>query len=41
MIAGVQAYADEVRAGAYPEAAHTYSMPAEEAARLQELLEGR
>lgn len=41
MIAGVQAYADEVRAGAYPEAAHTYSMPAQEAARLQELLEGR
>lgn len=41
MITGVQAYADEVRAGAYPAVEHTYSMPAEEAARLQELLADR
>ncbi len=41
MITGVQAYADEVRAGAYPAVEHTYSMPAEEAARLQRFLADR
>lgn len=38
MIAGVSRYAEEVRTGEYPEAAHTYSMPEGEAARLVELL---
>ncbi len=32
MNAGVQAYADEVRTRAYPAAAHTYAMPADELA---------
>lgn len=40
-IAGVTAYADEVRSGAYPTPEHGYAMPADEAARLQELLAGR
>jgi len=40
-IDGVTAYADEVRDRAYPAPEHTYSMPAEEAARLRELLAGR
>ncbi|MBS1907547.1 MAG: 3-methyl-2-oxobutanoate hydroxymethyltransferase [Actinobacteria bacterium] len=40
-IEGVTAYADEVRAHVYPAPEHAYSMPAEEAARLRELLEGR
>ena len=40
-IEGVSAYADEVRGRAYPAREHTYAMPAEEAARLQELLAGR
>ena len=37
-VAGVRAYADEVRSGAYPASAHEYAMPAAEAARLQEML---
>ena len=41
MIAGVSDYAEQVRAGQYPELAHTYSMPAEEAARMTELLAQR
>ncbi|EYT57684.1 3-methyl-2-oxobutanoate hydroxymethyltransferase [Microbacterium sp. UCD-TDU] len=40
-IAGVEAYAAEVRSGAYPAVEHGYSMPREEAARLEELLAGR
>jgi len=40
-VEGVSAYADEVRGRAYPAREHTYAMPAEEAARLQELLAGR
>jgi len=40
-IDGVTAYADEVRDRAYPAPEHTYSMPAEEAARLRELLAAR
>ncbi|MFC7788124.1 3-methyl-2-oxobutanoate hydroxymethyltransferase [Microbacterium sp. MAHUQ-60] len=40
-LAGVTAYADEVRSGAYPSPEHTYGMPAEEVARLTELLAGR
>lgn len=40
-IDGVTAYADEVRERVYPAPEHTYSMPAEEAARLQELLATR
>ncbi|MDQ4215085.1 3-methyl-2-oxobutanoate hydroxymethyltransferase [Microbacterium capsulatum] len=41
MIDGVAAYADEVRSGAYPAPEHGYAMPADEAARLRELLAGR
>lgn len=37
LIAGVKAYADEVRSRAYPAPEHTYGMPAAEAARLAEL----
>ncbi|KQZ23618.1 3-methyl-2-oxobutanoate hydroxymethyltransferase [Microbacterium sp. Root553] len=37
-VAGVRAYADEVRSGAYPASAHEYAMPAAEAVRLQEML---
>jgi len=40
-IDGVTAYADEVREHVYPAPAHEYSMPADEAARLRELLAGR
>jgi 3-methyl-2-oxobutanoate hydroxymethyltransferase len=40
-IAGVEAYADEVRGGVYPAAEHGYSMPEGEAVRLGELLAGR
>ncbi|MGO1852986.1 MAG: 3-methyl-2-oxobutanoate hydroxymethyltransferase [Microbacteriaceae bacterium] len=35
-VAGVAAYAEEVRSGAYPAPEHGYSMPAEEAAQLRE-----
>ncbi|MFI8595499.1 3-methyl-2-oxobutanoate hydroxymethyltransferase [Microbacterium sp. NPDC078428] len=38
MIAGVSAYADEVRSGAYPAPEHGYGMPADEAARLRHIL---
>jgi 3-methyl-2-oxobutanoate hydroxymethyltransferase len=37
-VAGVAAYAEEVRSGAYPAAEHSYSMPAAEAAALREIL---
>lgn len=40
-VAGVAAYAGEVRSGAYPAPEHTYGMPAAEAARLAELLTDR
>lgn len=40
-VAGVAAYADEVRSGAYPAPEHTYGMPAAEAARLAEMLAAR
>ncbi len=40
-IDGVTAYADEVRDRVYPAPEHQYAMPAEEAARLRELLAGR
>ncbi len=40
-IVGVTAYADEVREHVYPAPEHEYSMPADEAARLRELLAGR
>ena len=40
-IDGVTAYADEVREHVYPAPEHEYSMPADEAARLRELLAGR
>ncbi|MCS3442802.1 3-methyl-2-oxobutanoate hydroxymethyltransferase [Microbacterium phyllosphaerae] len=40
-VAGVQAYADEVREGVYPAPEHGYGMPEAEAARLRELLTGR
>jgi 3-methyl-2-oxobutanoate hydroxymethyltransferase len=40
-VEGVTAYADEVRERVYPAPEHTYSMPAEEAARLRELLAAR
>lgn len=40
-VAGVAAYAGEVRSGAYPAPEHTYGMPAAEAARLTELLAAR
>jgi 3-methyl-2-oxobutanoate hydroxymethyltransferase len=39
MIAGVTAYADEVRSRAYPQPEHGYGMPAEEAARLRAILD--
>lgn len=39
MIAGVSAYADEVRSRAYPQPEHGYGMPAEEAARLRAILD--
>ncbi|KJL33776.1 3-methyl-2-oxobutanoate hydroxymethyltransferase [Microbacterium azadirachtae] len=40
-IDGVTAYADEVREHVYPAPEHAYSMPADEAARLRELLARR
>ncbi|KQQ66841.1 3-methyl-2-oxobutanoate hydroxymethyltransferase [Microbacterium sp. Leaf320] len=40
-VAGVQAYADEVRDGVYPAPEHGYSMPEAEAARLREMLAER
>ncbi|MDQ0727221.1 3-methyl-2-oxobutanoate hydroxymethyltransferase [Microbacterium sp. W4I20] len=40
-IAGVSAYASEVRGGVYPGPEHGYGMAAEEAARLRELLAAR
>lgn len=40
-VAGVAAYADEVRSGAYPAAEHSYSMPAGEAAELREMFAAR
>jgi 3-methyl-2-oxobutanoate hydroxymethyltransferase len=40
-VAGVADYAREVRAGAYPALEHTYSMPADEAERLREMVAGR
>ena len=40
-VAGVQAYADEVRDGMYPAPEHGYGMPEAEAARLRELLAER
>jgi len=40
-IAGVAAYADEVRSGVYPGPEHGYGMPDGEAARLRELLAAR
>ncbi|MGN8553382.1 UNVERIFIED_CONTAM: 3-methyl-2-oxobutanoate hydroxymethyltransferase [Microbacterium sp. SLM126] len=39
MLAGVTAYADEVRSRAYPQPEHGYGMPAEEAARLRAILD--
>ena len=36
----LDAYAADVRSGAYPETAHTYPMPAEELARFEELVRG-
>lgn len=41
MVDGVRAYADDVRARTYPAHEHTYGMPAEESARLQNLLADR
>lgn len=40
-VAGVEAYAAEVRGGVYPAVEHGYAMPEGEAARLGELLAGR
>jgi 3-methyl-2-oxobutanoate hydroxymethyltransferase len=40
-VEGVEAYADEVREGAYPAPEHGYGMPETEAARLLELLAER
>jgi len=40
-VAGVEAYAREVRAGEYPAPEHGYGMPADEAQRLRELLAER
>lgn len=40
-VAGVQAYADEVRDGVYPGPEHGYRMPEAEATRLRELLAER
>jgi 3-methyl-2-oxobutanoate hydroxymethyltransferase len=39
MIAGVSAYAEDVRSGGYPKEEHAYAMPPEESARLKELLD--
>lgn len=40
-VAGVTAYAAEVRGGVYPGPEHGYGMPSDEAARLRELLAAR
>ena len=40
-VAGVESYAGEVRAGAYPAAEHEYAMPEDEVVRLRELLAAR
>ncbi|MFF5624993.1 3-methyl-2-oxobutanoate hydroxymethyltransferase [Microbacterium sp. NPDC012755] len=40
-VAGVEAYADEVREGVYPAPEHGYGMPEAEARRLGEMLAGR
>jgi 3-methyl-2-oxobutanoate hydroxymethyltransferase len=40
MVAGVAAFADEVRARRYPEPEHGYTMAPDESARLRELLAG-
>ncbi|MFE6996122.1 3-methyl-2-oxobutanoate hydroxymethyltransferase [Microbacterium sp. NPDC057659] len=40
-IDGVRAYADEVRSREYPAVEHTYGMPADEVARLEQLLAER
>ncbi|MGV2985090.1 3-methyl-2-oxobutanoate hydroxymethyltransferase [Microbacterium sp. AGC85] len=40
-VAGVAAYAEDVRSGAYPATEHSYSMPADEAAELRGMLVGR
>jgi 3-methyl-2-oxobutanoate hydroxymethyltransferase len=40
-LAGIEEYAREVRAREYPAPEHAYGMPADEAARLKELLGGR
>lgn len=40
-LAGVAEYAREVRSGAYPAPEHGYGMPADEVAKLKELLAGR
>ncbi|WP_292699982.1 3-methyl-2-oxobutanoate hydroxymethyltransferase [Microbacterium sp. 69-10] len=40
-VVGVSEYAREVRSGEYPAPEHGYGMPADEAARLKELLAGR
>ncbi|MEV7610893.1 3-methyl-2-oxobutanoate hydroxymethyltransferase [Microbacterium sp. NPDC089320] len=40
-VAGVAAYAEEVRGGVYPGVEHGYAMPESEAARLRELLAAR
>ncbi|MFE7843746.1 3-methyl-2-oxobutanoate hydroxymethyltransferase [Microbacterium sp. NPDC057407] len=39
MVAGVSAYADEVRSRAYPQPEHGYGMPADEVARLHAILD--
>jgi 3-methyl-2-oxobutanoate hydroxymethyltransferase len=41
MVAGVTAYADDVRARKYPEPDHTYTMAPDEAARLRSELSSR
>ncbi len=41
MVAGVRAYADDVRERRYPEPEHGYEMAPDEAARLRSLLHGR
>jgi 3-methyl-2-oxobutanoate hydroxymethyltransferase len=38
MVAGVQAFADDVRQRRYPEPEHGYTMAPDEAARLEEML---
>jgi 3-methyl-2-oxobutanoate hydroxymethyltransferase len=38
MVAGVEAFAEDVRRRRYPEPEHGYTMAPDEAARLEELL---